>query len=151
MNKRIAKATLENTIWGINKQISDSLTFARGYCPFDNARDIYYFLRRNVIYRHDPPGIELLQSMPTFIEDNYWGTPFTGDCDCFTITYTACCLVKKIPVCIVLAGNKPNEFTHIYNRVYYRDQWVMADLTQPIFDSERNYSHKKIIRCELAL
>ncbi len=151
MIRTIKTATLKNTIWGINKQISDSIVYARGFCPFDNARDIFFFFRRNVIYKHDPPGVELLQSLPTFVEDNYWGKPFCGDCDCFTIAFTSCCLAQKIPVQIILAGNKPNEFTHIYNKVKFRGEWHIADLTQPFWDSERPYIYKKFIKTELAL
>lgn len=151
MIKTIPKATLNNTLWGIHKQISDSLVYARGFCPFDNARDIYYFFRRNVVYKHDPPGVELLQSLPTFVDDNYWGIPFCGDCDCFTIAFTSCCLIKKIPIRIVLAGNKPNEFTHIYNQVQFNGDWCIADLTQPYWDSERKYNYTKTYKTEIAL
>lgn len=112
---------------------------------YDNARDIYRQLKAHTTYKNDPPGIELLQSLPTLLDDNYWGSPGLGDCDCFTIAFTACCKAKGVPVKIILAGRKPNEFTHIYNLAKMNGSWFDADLTEPGFSQRRYYKHLKIV------
>jgi hypothetical protein len=86
--------------------------------------------------------------MQTLFENNYYGKPGYGDCDCFTIAYTAACLAQNIPICIVLAGRKKNQFVHIFNYVKFMGSWVPADLTQPIFDNERHYPYKKYLLVE---
>lgn len=146
MKAKYANADLPLTMQGIKKQIKDSIPFAKTFVPnFGNPKDIFYFLKRNTTYKNDPPGIELLQSMQTLFENNYYGKPGYGDCDCFTISYTATCLAQGIPVCIVLAGRKKNQFVHIYNQVKYMGAWVPADLTENIFDHERHYPYKKYL------
>lgn len=149
MKAKFDNADLPLTIQGIRKQIQDSIPFAKTFVPkFGNPKDIFYFLKRNTTYKNDPPGIELLQSMQTLFENNYYGKPGYGDCDCFTIAYTAACLSQDIPVCIVLAGRKKNQFVHIFNYVEFMGSWVPADLTQPIFDNERHYPYKKYLLVE---
>lgn len=137
--------TLSRTLWGIRRQVKDSLDYADQWCIYDNPRDIFRQLKAHVTYKNDPPDIELLQSLPTLMENNYWGSPGTGDCDCFTIAYTACCIAKGIPVKIVLAGRKPDEFTHIYNLVRMNGVWYDADLTENRFGKRRDYKYLKLI------
>jgi hypothetical protein len=149
MKAKFENADLPLTMQGIRKQIQDSIPFAKNFVPaFGNPKDIFYFLKRNTIYKNDPPGIELLQSMQTLFTNNYYGRPGMGDCDCFVISYTAACLSQGIPCCIVLAGRKKNQFVHILNYVQFHGSWVPADLTEPVFDQERPYSYKKYFLCE---
>ena len=144
MKAKYNQADIPLTMQGIRKQIQDSIPFAKTFVPaFGNPKDIFYFLKRNTTYKNDPPGIELLQSMQTLFNDNYYGKPGYGDCDCFTIAYTASCIAQNIPVCIVLAGRKKNHPVHIYNMVQFMGAWVPADLTEQIFDHERHYPYKK--------
>ena len=145
MKIKFNKTTLERTLWGIRKQIEDSLEFAKNWNQENNPRDAFISLKRELTYKSDPIGIELLQSFPTLMGNNYWGMPGYGDCDCFTIAYTSICIVKGWPCKIVLAGHKAGEFSHIYNLVMYAGEWVEADLTQPTFASARPYKNYKII------
>ena len=146
MKRTFESTDLDKTLWGIRMQIQDSLPFARKWNQENNPRDAFISLKRELTYKNDPPGIELLQSFPTLMGNNYWGNPGTGDCDCFTIAYTSICIVMGWPVKIVLAGHKPGEFSHIYNLVMYQGEWIEADLTQPTFNSARPYKNYKIIR-----
>ena len=71
---------------GIRTQVIDSLEYCVNEMPsFDHPEQMFNTLRNMVKYKNDPPGIELLQSVPTLFEDNFWGRPGMGDCDCFTI------------------------------------------------------------------
>lgn len=132
-------------MWGIRRQVNDSIAYAREWCLYDNARDIYRQLKAHVTYKNDPPGIELLQSLPTLLDDNYWGSPGLGDCDCFTIAFTSCCIAKGVPIKIVLAGRKNNEYVHIYNLAKMNGAWFDADLTEPGFNQRRDYKFLKIV------
>lgn len=87
--------------------------------------------------------------MQTLFENNYHGISGAGDCDCFVITATACFIVSGLPCQIVLAGNKPDSYTHIYNRVKDFQEWINFDLTNPHFDTERAYKYKKIFDVEV--
>jgi transglutaminase-like putative cysteine protease len=112
---------------------------------YDNARDIFRQLKAHTTYKNDPPDIELLQSLPTLMDNNYWGSPGIGDCDCFTIAYTACCIAKGVPVKIVLAGRQPDQFSHVYNLAKMNGVWHSADLTESRFGKERPYKYLKLI------
>jgi transglutaminase-like putative cysteine protease len=132
-------------LWGIRQQVSDSIAYAREWCLYDNARDIFRQLKAHTTYKHDPPDIELLQSLPTLMDNNYWGSPGLGDCDCFTIAFTACCKAKGVPVKIVLAGRQRDQFVHIYNLAKVNGTWFDADLTEPNFGDRRPYKFLKIV------
>jgi hypothetical protein len=99
-------------------------------------------------YKHDPDHAELLQSMHTLMDNNYHGIPGAGDCDCFVIAATACFIASRNRCEIVLVGNKPDQFTHVYNTVYYSGAMVPFDLTQPTFATERPYKYKKIFEIQ---
>lgn len=114
---------------------------------YRNPKDIFYLLKAATRYKHDPPGVELLQSMQTLLTDaNYWGIPGAGDCDCFTIAYTACMKAVNIPVKIVLAGRRKNEFVHVYNVVRLYGEDIPADLTNAEFGTERPYLYHREIK-----
>ena len=147
MKKLINDASLNDTIEGMRLQIKDSLPFARKWVKgYRSPKEIFYLLKSSTTYKHDPPGVELLQSMQTLFLDNYWKIPGAGDCDCFTIAYSACMIAVNIPVQIVLAGRKPDEFTHVYNYVRLYGDVMPADLTNGEFGSERDYPYIKIIK-----
>jgi len=77
---------------------------------------------------------------------NYWGIPGAGDCDCFTIAYSACMQVVRIPTKIVLAGRRRGEYVHVYNLVRYYGEDFPADLTNSEFGTERDYLYLKEIK-----
>jgi hypothetical protein len=82
------------TLQMMGKQVAESVQFADQFLPrATTPKEIWFILKDNLVYKNDPPGIELLQSFPSLMNDNYWGIPGAGDCDCFTIAALACAAV----------------------------------------------------------
>lgn len=107
-----------------------------------NPEQIFNHLKSRVHYKEDPQGIELLQSMYSLFEDNYWGKPGTGDCDCFTIASCSVLLVCGYKTGYTLYGNGKQP-THIaadvrlkkYGRIYS----MPFDLCAPAIDEVKTY------------
>jgi len=80
------------TMRGIRTQVIDSIDYVKNNLPrYRNPEQMFNNLKQLVVYKNDPPGVELLQSVQTLIENNYWGIPGAGDCDCFSILVLTCC------------------------------------------------------------
>lgn len=94
-----------------------------------------------VVYKLDPRGNELLQTMQTMMEGDYYGTPGAGDCDCFTITMLACNEVQpyKCRQWVMLAGREKSNPVHIYSGVDWKGQSIALDLTNQAAGYERPY------------
>lgn len=138
---------LARTMEAMQLQIEDSLDYAREFVPRGTGpSQMFWLLKQHTTYRHDPPGVELLQSMPTMMENNYWGVPGAGDCDCFTIAAVACCAVEKIPVRICLVGNSHHSPTHVYAEVMDRGRWVPFDLVAPFYGEVKKYRYLSVIK-----
>ena len=139
--------SLHRTLEAMQVQIEDSLDYAREFVPRGQSpSSLFWLLKQHTTYRHDPPGVELLQSMPTLMERNYWGVPGAGDCDCFTIAAVACCAVEKIPCRIALVGNGTGSPTHVYCEVMDRGRWVAFDLVAPHYGQTKNYRYLSVIK-----
>jgi hypothetical protein len=137
---------LQHTMNLLMMQVQESVPFMRSFLTPDvlTPYDLYRFLKSRTVYTLDPPDRELIQSSKTLFKKNYHGTPGAGDCDCFTVTVTAACIVLQIPVEIVLAGRRKDNAVHIYNLVTdptYNEP-VPFDLTQPEYASERFYKFR---------
>ena len=92
------------TMRGIRQQVIDSLEFCVNEMPrFDDPEQMFKALKNMVTYKNDPPGTELLQSVPTLFKNNYWGISGAGDCDCFSILVLAMC-VAHLCVSLVLSS-----------------------------------------------
>jgi len=129
------------TMRGIRTQVIDSLDYCVNSMPrFADPESMFNCLRNMVRYKNDPEGIELLQSVPTLFEANYWGVRGSGDCDCFTILVLAMCVANGFnDQEIILAGRSKVAPVHIWSRVKYGGQWYEMDLTQPFFNTCRKY------------
>ena len=146
MKMKIPYKNIGHTIDMMGRQIEESLDFAEDFVPANcTPKELFWILRQNTTYRNDPPGVELLQSMPSMFEDNYWGIPGAGDCDCFTITAVACCVAAGIPCRIVIVGNSSAAPSHVYCEVLDEGKWVPFDLVNPYYGETKNYTNKKII------
>ena len=131
--------TLQRTLDCMQTQIEESLSFARNFVPRgETPRSLFSLLKQHTTYRNDPPGVELLQSMPTLMHRNFYGIPGAGDCDCFTITTVACCKVENIPVRIVIVGNTEKNPTHVYCEVMDGGRWTAFDLCSPFMAKQKN-------------
>jgi hypothetical protein len=129
------------TMRGIRRQVIDSLNYCQNEMPrFDSPEQMFTNLKLMVTYKNDPAGIELLQSVPTLFENNYWGKSGNGDCDCFSILVLSMCAVHGWKdQQIILAGRSKLAPVHIWSRVKFKNKWYDMDLTQPYFNTTRKY------------
>jgi len=131
--------TLQRTLDCMQTQIEESLSFARNFVPRgETPRSLFALLKQHTTYRHDPPGVELLQSMPTLMHRNFYGIPGAGDCDCFVIAAVSSCVVEKIPVRIVVVGNTRKNPTHVYAEVMDGGRWTAFDCAVRSMAKQKN-------------
>ena len=99
------------------------------------------------VYHSDPKDVELIQSVPTLIENNYWGISGAGDCDCFTVLTIAACISNGWnDNQIVLKGRSKKNPVHIYSSTIVDDQLYTLDLTNTYINTEREYPLTQIIQ-----
>lgn len=145
--RKVPYKDINQVMKALRAQVIDGLDF---YCQkmpfFDNPEQMFKTFKTLVKYRNDPKGVELLQCVPTFVKNNYWGVPFMGDCDCFSILIlTACCCHNWNEQRIVLAGRSKIAPVHIWTEVKHDGNWYAMDLTQPYFNVTRNYPYKQFL------
>ena len=144
---KTAYKSLRHTIDMMSRQVADSIEFANDFLPArTTCQEIWYILKDNLSYRNDPPGIELLQSFPSLMEDNYWGIPGAGDCDCFTIAALACARARGIPARAVIVGNSSQAPTHIYCQLFDGSKFIDFDLVSSSYGTTKAYKNKQIIK-----
>ena len=135
------------TMRGIRQQVIDSLEFCVNEMPsFDDPEQMFKALKNMVTYKNDPPGTELLQSVPTLFKNNYWGIPGAGDCDCFSILVLAMCVAhgwNKQE--IILAGRNKLMPVHIWTVVYFEGKRYAMDLTNAYCNVERKYKFIQVL------
>lgn len=139
---------LDDTLRAFKMQVKDSLDFAADYLPSLDMtpREIYNHLRRDVVYINDPPGVELIQSMPTmFSYNNPHNIYGAGDCDCMSVAASACLIVSGLPVNIALVGRTPDNAVHIYCMTGNHAPVVPFDLTNAYYSQERKYPYKQTL------
>jgi len=133
---------INDTMKHIKIQIVDSLPYAENCPKFSTPADCFYWLKDKVVYKNDPKGTELLQSLPTLLENNYHNISGAGDCDCFTIAIVSLLIAnefKNIKICLV--GRSRNMPVHIYCVVYVKGKRNVLDLTNKKPNQERPYSY----------
>lgn len=150
MQARQTYVNLQHTLKAIKRQVEDSLPFIEKYIPNDirDPQELFYFLRDKVVYRKDPKGVELLQTVQSLIDDNWHGIPGAGDCDCFTILSLAAFQYLGFePSQVALVGRKKSGPSHIYTLVYDPSKKKMCafDLTNPYYCMERKYKYRQIL------
>jgi hypothetical protein len=138
---------INQTMQGIRTQVVDSLQFCADSMPvFSNPDQMWHGLKQMVRYKHDPAGIELLQSVQTLFDNNYWGVSGSGDCDCFSILVLAmCCVHGWTDQRIVLAGRSKEAPVHIWTEIKWNNDWYCMDLTQPFFNLPRKYKYTQYL------
>lgn len=133
---------INDTLSHIRLQVLQSMKYAEENVPdFKNPEQLYRWLKNRTVYKNDPPGVELLQTMPTLINGDYWGTPGAGDCDCFSITTLACCQVLGWPTWLKLAGRSKDAPVHIWTGVRFQGEDIAMDLTEKLIGRERPYKY----------
>jgi hypothetical protein len=54
---------------GIRTQVIDSIQYVQeNFTKFRNPEQMFNYLKSITTYRNDPPGVELLQSVPTLLD-----------------------------------------------------------------------------------
>ncbi|SRR6266436_5652035 len=139
--------SLEDTLLGLKQQVIDSMAFAKKNIPvFNSPEELYYWMRERTKYVKDPPGTELLQSLPTLVAGSRLGVPWGGDCDCFTIASLSALIANGFaPVYVILVGRQADAPVHIYAGV--EDGGIVPfDLTNEDYGYERtNYPYQQIL------
>jgi len=132
---------------GIRQQVIDSLEFCVNEMPrFDDPEQMFKALKNMVTYKNDPPGTELLQSVPTLFKNNYWGIPGAGDCDCFSILVLSMCVANGWNKQeIILAGRSKLMPVHIWTVVYFEGKRYAMDLTNAYCNIERDYKFIQVL------
>jgi len=140
---------INRTLQMMRIQIIESLDYCVNELPsFKDPKDLFQFCRRVTTYHLDPKNEELLQSVPTLFEDNWWGQSGAGDCDCFTILTLALCVANGWnDNYIVLVGRTKRAPVHIYSAVKYNGKIYTLDLTNPYINIERPYKYCQWIPC----
>ena len=143
MKRKVPYKGINQVMKGIREQIIYSFDYCANKLPtYDTPEQLYNNMLPLLTYKNDPPGIELLQSVPTLFENNYWGISGAGDCDCFVILICSMCAVNKIgKQRIVLAGRSKEAPVHIWSEILYNGKYQAMDMTQKLFNSTRKYKY----------
>ncbi|AMK78440.1 MULTISPECIES: transglutaminase-like domain-containing protein [Methylomonas] len=89
---------------------------------------LFEWVQQNIRYTKDTFRVEVLHSAKRMLELR------AGDCDDMTILLGSMLEAIGHPVRLVLSGAnpaRPDQFSHIYLEVLYRDQWIALDATMP--------------------
>jgi hypothetical protein len=132
---------LDTTLKALRQQVIDSLN----YCSeqnfyYDSPRQMYYNLLQKVKYKNDPPGTELIQTVPTLLDKNFYGYSGQGDCDCFTVLTLSVGAINNWKQRVVLCGRKKNNAVHIFSQVYWNGDWHTVDLTARMYNTHKKYN-----------
>jgi len=133
---------LNDTLSHIRLQVAEGIPYAKNNIPqFFNPIDLFYWLKSRITYKSDPPGVELLQSLPTLLKNNFWGKSGLGDCDCFSIAILTMLQTQKMSCkpWIKLAGRDKLNAVHIWPGVDYKGEEIALDLTNRKPNEERPY------------
>tara|TARA_R100000655_G_scaffold109244_1_gene163226 strand:+ start:296 stop:748 length:453 start_codon:yes stop_codon:yes gene_type:complete len=132
---------INQVLKGIRLQVIESWEYCKTEMPsFNDPETLFNVLRNIITYKNDKNGIEQLQTVQTLFDNNIHGISGAGDCDCFTILVLSMCWANNLgPQKIVLAGKSKKAPTHIWSKVKHNGKWYNLDLTQPLFDTTREY------------
>ncbi|MCW5830679.1 MAG: transglutaminase domain-containing protein [Deltaproteobacteria bacterium] len=99
----------------------------REYDQLGEITALFSWVRRNVRYTRDPQNHEWLQTPLVTVLFGH------GDCDCQAMLLGTLLMSIGYPVRIVIVGNAPDQFFHVFLAARYRkdgqDQWIDLDPT----------------------
>lgn len=136
---------LNHALRKMRGQIIDGLPYAISECPkFQTPNQVFDWLKQRTVYKKDPKGRELFQTLPTLLSGERTGKPGAGDCDCFTIGAVTLMAANGMENCgIVLAGrSKVTSPVHIW--AYTDDvngDTEYLDLTNKNYNQLRHYNY----------
>lgn len=140
--------TLNDALKLFRLQVIESINFLnKNFEPEGlSPEEIFNYLKKNTTYIKDPKGVELFQTYQTFFYKNFHRMPGAGDCDCFTIAALAELYFNNYRnIGIVLVGRSRIKPVHIYAYVKNGSEYNYLDLTNKVFNFERNYPYRQHI------
>ena len=137
---------INDTLRHIRLQVNEGIPYAYNNVPqFKDPTRLFNWLKPRLTYKLDPRGVELLQSLPTLMENNFYGVSGSGDCDCFSIGVLSICCAQNWPgakIWVKLAGRKRNAPpVHIWTGVTINGIEYPLDMTNRIPHKERYYPY----------
>lgn len=147
--------SITDTLLHLKGQVIDSMPSAYKMNCKGSPERIFNALHQVFVYRSDPKGIELLQSLQTFSNingENRHSIDWAGDCDCVTIAALALLRAAGYKdLNIVLASNYRSQPTHIYLQVREprKNFYSNFDLTERGYNKIRNYQFKQVLPIRL--
>ncbi len=139
--------SLEDTLLGLKQQVIDSMATIGYYLPgwIETPEQLFTYLKKLVVYKDDPKGIELIREVDTLYNNNW-----EGDCDCFTVLTLAASEYLGFPKNYVsLVSNYRDAPTHIYSMTFWNGDLKSLDLTNPVYNQERKYKYQQILPFKL--
>jgi len=119
-------------------QILEGIPWACDNLPaFETPQQMFDWFKMRTKFHKDPPNTEMFQTLPTLMENNYWGSPGLGDCDCFSIALATAMSCANWDNYITIVSKNKRYPVHIYNEVEWDGDRYIMDLTNPYFDQER--------------
>jgi hypothetical protein len=123
----------------MREQILDGLHWCYNNLPkFDSPKEMWDWFKLRTKFKSDPKGTELLQTLPSMMNGDYWGETGLGDCDCFSIALATAMSCEGWENYITIVSRTKKAPIHIFNEVEWEGERFVMDLTNPYFNMERN-------------
>ena len=113
---------LRDTEEALVKQLVSSL---KGKNDLQTIKNIYDWVWRNVKYKNDPLGYEMITAPIHYVN----GNRSTGDCDCMTTLLVCLLEASGFDCSIVVIAWRLKAYTHVFAEVWYKDSWFILDST----------------------
>jgi hypothetical protein len=86
MVKDVPYTNLTDTLVALKRQVKDSMEYVEEHIPYNihTPAELFAFLKPQLNYKNDPPGVEFIQTLQTLLTNDG-----EGDCDCFTVAALA--------------------------------------------------------------
>ena len=152
MVKTLPYINLNDTLRKFKIQVIEGIPYAKKNLPeFTDPQQIFDYLKLRTKYKHDPEGVELFQTLPTLLENNYHGQSGLGDCDCFSLALCTVLAANNFKnFGIVLVGRNRLTPVHIYCYVIDANgDKKYLDLTNKYYDQTRSYPYRQEIQFNL--
>lgn len=129
MADRMAKLAAEGSHdYGI-RQLATAITRnVPSKAPTRELFALYKWVRDEIRYRHDPLGLELLQSPARTVEER------AGDCDDIATLLAALCGALGHPWRFRTVGPTPDEQAHVQLQAHDKKRWIDLD---PVLEPEQ--------------
>lgn len=108
----------------------------RGRDDMDTLRNVFNFVKRNVRYRADRPGKEVVKNPAALFDAG------VGDCKSFSIAIVSLCRALGFRnLSYRFAAYAPGDVTHVYPVCYLGGEPVILDAVFGKFNREAPYDH----------